>query len=785
MSETQYLQLTDKTRAFLAYLWRGGRSGYFCRVDPYRVQWVSTQDLPRFLRLGSNTDVYFGVNPTFEAGGAGERSSNGTVCAMNALYGDFDAKTFDGETLDAQLQAAWEAIQGLDILPSVIIFTGGGYHCYWLLQDPVMITDENRAEIASILDRFVDWIGADTGAADLARILRVPGAINGKPRYAVRTVEERTAKFLKCDLDLTFTLEIFIPLLPPEKPIERPPQPDQAAQPSDDPDWIVRPGDDYAARVGWGDVLPAGWNFVNSRVNGKGVTQERWRRPGKERGISAVGDDRHFWCFSPSGGEVEQAKLYDKFSLYTHLQHSDNYAAAALALYQMGYGKKRAYNPPPPENFTAPQATGSPATPLEAGPDAPAPLATEAEDQAKGRGDLDAAFMACVRATPEDRHRTIENFAALLCKESVLVQQEWAERISQKGIIPKTQFVAVIREARHNLRTSSGQYVAFLRAKGYAFRWNDCTRTLEVNGADISDNLEAEIRTVARDCGFDDMTAMEDAYRTYAAKKRYHPIRDYLATLPAWDGMDSIAQLASFFSDESGAFPKLLKRFLIGAVAKVLQDNVRTRVLVLDGPQAIGKSAFAKWLVGPNHRYFYDGGIEPDSKDHRLRLLSTWLWHIGEIGHVTRRKDREALKDFLTLQHVKERKPFGRNDETGFSMCSFIASFNNGGGGILNDTTGHTRFMIAHITDIDWRGYVACLRPEQIWSQALALYRRGEPWELQPDELETVNEINDTYQVLDATTEAIKALFEIDPTGENFQTSREILEILKDPAHGN
>jgi putative DNA primase/helicase len=101
----------------------------------------------------------------------------------------------------------------------------------------------------------------------------------------------------------------------------------------------TRPGDDYAAKVTWGDILtPLGWTRKFRMGNGYA-----WQRPGKDTaGISATtgqakdGVDR-LYVFS-SSTEFEPERPYNKFSAYALIHHHGDYAAAATQLARDGYG---------------------------------------------------------------------------------------------------------------------------------------------------------------------------------------------------------------------------------------------------------------------------------------------------------------------------------------------------------------------------------------------------------------------------------------------------------------
>lgn len=99
----------------------------------------------------------------------------------------------------------------------------------------------------------------------------------------------------------------------------------------------ARPGDIYASRVTWGDVLqPAGWAHVMRHG-----TEDYWRRPNaKTRGVDATtnysGSDM-LYVFSTSALPFEPERGYGKFSAYAHLYHGGDYAAAARQLASEGY----------------------------------------------------------------------------------------------------------------------------------------------------------------------------------------------------------------------------------------------------------------------------------------------------------------------------------------------------------------------------------------------------------------------------------------------------------------
>jgi hypothetical protein len=494
----------------------------------------------------------------------------------------------------------------------------------------------------------------------------------------------------------------------------REPSGNQRSQPSAAGDGGRRPGSDFNDR---GDPLPILENAGWTPVHQVGDVT-RLRRPGKDRGVSATWNHipRRFFVFSTNAHPFEPDRTYSPFAVYTLLQHRGDYAAAARALAAEGYG--------------APQQDGSngrhrPKQDETSYPPSP--------DDDKGQPDALVAMSAVdPPATEKSRRRRC----------------------------PRT-----------------AEYIAALAALGYSFRLNECNDDLEVNGQPITDPLRAKIRSQMRDLGYWRVHVMEDAYLAEALKNSYHPVREYLNTL-LWDGEPHIARLVTFFRDKHNVFPFWFKRWVIGAVAKVMAAE-QNPILILDGLQGLGKSHFARWLASPLPDYFIEGPIEPSDKDSYIRLISYWIWEVAELGATTRRADREALKHFITARQVIVRKPYGRYDVRKPAMASMVGTINNELG-FLTDPTGTRRFLVATLTAIDW-DYATELDINQVWAEAVAAWRSGEPWQLDPDEAKLAAELNEEYRVEDPIENLLQEQFIIDASRSDWWTSSaEVLLILQD-----
>jgi len=327
----------------------------------------------------------------------------------------------------------------------------------------------------------------------------------------------------------------------------------------------------------------------------------------------------------------------------------------------------------------------------------------------------------------------------------------------------------------------TNDFIKAIGSSGAILAMNEMADRIEVNGKPISDHLGAVILNRLRDMGLQGEVRMKDAMLEMAYRNRYHPIKDYLAGLPEWDGLDHITHLLDHFRYKQGhedSSRVFMRRWLIGCVTKIMYQE-QTFMLVIDGPQGIGKSEWAKWLGSQMPAYTIEGGIKPDDKDSFIRLISTWIWEVGELQATTRRADVEALKDFITRSVVTVRMPFARFDTHKPACASLVGTINENGAGFLVDRTGNRRFAVAVVDKINW-DYTTAVNLTQLWAQVYHCAQNGERAQLSEGERELQNKINEDYEVISSTIELLLGAFQVDPDAPNLVSARAILTRLQD-----
>ncbi len=173
-------------------------------------------------KLAPKFDVYFGVCPRREGLTPGQRGGKDDIVALTALFADFDVirpnHQTNGKVYFADREAVLAFADSLPLKPSLIVWSGGGAHLYWILREPWLFTDAAERDAADrqlkawghLLQREAKRLGVDIDMVqELARVLRVPGTFNHKTGDAV------PVKVIR-DSGTRFNVSDFAELAPPE-----------------------------------------------------------------------------------------------------------------------------------------------------------------------------------------------------------------------------------------------------------------------------------------------------------------------------------------------------------------------------------------------------------------------------------------------------------------------------------------------------------------------------------------------------------------------------------------
>lgn len=254
-------------------------------------------------------------------------------------------------------------------------------------------------------------------------------------------------------------------------------------------------------------------------------------------------------------------------------------------------------------------------------------------------------------------------------------------------------------------------------------------------GWNDSDNAALKV-FLSRKYGIYSPTKTKDAILAVAAERAYHPILEYLEALPAWDEVPRIETLLiDYFGAEDSAYTRaVIRKTMAAAVARIYEPGKKfDSVLILNGPQGIGKSTFFARLAGD---WFSDSLTLTDMKDKSgaEKLQGYWILELSELNGM-KKADVETVKSFISRADDKYRASYGVNVES-HPRQSIIVGSTNAESGFLRDITGNRRFWPVRIAgegskhpwDIDSKTV------QQIWAEALAIYKAGEVLYLRGEE---------------------------------------------------
>lgn len=219
------------------------------------------------------------------------------------------------------------------------------------------------------------------------------------------------------------------------------------------------------------------------------------------------------------------------------------------------------------------------------------------------------------------------------------------------------------------------------------------------------------------------MNLVRTAVANSADDRSFHPVWDWLQSIPEWD---KTPRLDTLFVDYLGAedtpyVRAVTRKTLCAAVMRIRRPGTKFDSMpVLCGPQGIGKSTLISKLGSP---WFSDSLTLSDMNDKTAaeKLQGVWLMEIGEMAGM-KKAEIEKVKSFLSRTDDKYREPYGRVVSSHPRQCVFFGT-TNAEDGFLRDQTGNRRFWTVRVNGkgkhSPWELEEDTV--EQIWAEAFEL----------------------------------------------------------------
>ena len=702
----------------------------------------------------------------------GARSAESDVVRVLAVHAEIDPpKRIDsasaleawqvvltGELLDPE----WWAGKNLPE-PSVVTFTGTGFAVLWRLEDAVNLWSgtplaQSRTAVEAVKRRnrkMVELIGADPASVDLGRLLRLPGTLN-YPSKSKRTRYGRSApvlaEVLELDLDRTCTLED-LPEAVVADVVTSTTMREFAGLPS--------PEARAAAIAALGDAWPSSGRHVAQLALAGALARAAWPVDAIAEFCAAVAEhtgasgELHEKRYPAARMSLEKVAAGEAVSGWPSvIEHVGaevvNAATAALGLGGGARGDD--------EFAAALVAAGTPEPavvepPTNADIDARLLRAERALSRSKKADDIrDAGLLKRARKKmpladhAEDLPRCMAYTAVAMVRALSHDAPDLAiaERlVSSLPAVPVTTLIGMVGRARAMARApgnepgtpgsdefaielsgpragqpknNQGNLDLALRRLGIVLTYDEFAhrKMITIGSAEPAILEDQHVNRLYFDIEARFSFRPESEYWLKfifdrAWINRFHPVRQYLDSLPDWDGTEDEARdfLETWLIRSGGAedtpYTRAISRLvLVAAVRRVRRPGCKfDEVVVLEGEQG-GKKSMALQRLCPRPEWHTSNlPLGEDTKTLMEATAGKWIIEASELAGLSK-ADTNKLKSYLSRDTDEARMAYGHENRR--ALRQFIAIATTNDDQYLRDPTGNRRWWPVRVKafDVEW-----------------------------------------------------------------------------------
>lgn len=230
--------------------------------------------------------------------------------------------------------------------------------------------------------------------------------------------------------------------------------------------------------------------------------------------------------------------------------------------------------------------------------------------------------------------------------------------------------------------------------------------------------------------------------------RRWNPVEEYLLSLE-WDGVCRLEESLP------GVIPTtytrmVARKIFTAAVARILDPGVKwDHMLMIYGKGGLGKS---HWIEKMS-RGWSDSLGKIGDKDTVQKMFGTWIT-VADEGHALRRAGFDQLKEFITQTKDSIRLPYAKNMTSTPRHNVFWGTTNDHS--FLLREEGNRRFLVVEAVNRCDFSEMTDEYIDQVWAEAVHLYRSGESLVLDDTELKMAEGVRELYTQEDSLTGMIE-----------------------------
>lgn len=262
----------------------------------------------------------------------------------------------------------------------------------------------------------------------------------------------------------------------------------------------------------------------------------------------------------------------------------------------------------------------------------------------------------------------------------------------------------------------------------------------------------------------------------------YDPVREYLTTLPRWDGHNRVAELFGRLPGISSENIYRCSIWLRSAVAHWLKKDQlhgNDSVPTLIGDQGCGKTVFCRRLLPPVlQEYFLDRINLSNKFDKDMALTNNMIVVLDEFDQYTT-SQQASLKQSISRSTVNARPILKGAQVLRHRYASFLATTNNPRP--LNDPTGSRRYLCIRLTPGSIIDNLSPIDYDQLYAQVVEeVCEREMRYWFEPEETRQIQLDNEQFEHVLELDDIVQACFRKPKANETARdyTMNEIIELI-------
>ena len=336
--------------------------------------------------------------------------------------------------------------------------------------------------------------------------------------------------------------------------------------------------------------------------------------------------------------------------------------------------------------------------------------------------DVDRAQIQAVILLRADqiKARTVVQAMIKQCEKSMgKMEAELEQQTEKKLAVTISNFLKIMRDSEQydGIRYNVLRNCAEIHKNGTIERWSDADESASKEFIESRFGIFSESKHT-------------DALRMLFREREYNPIQDIIDGIE-WDGINRCEHfLTTWAKAEDSQYTREVSRLIFaGGINRLYNPGCKfdDMAVLIGTKQGEGKSTLVRWLA-VNDQYFTDNITEMDGQRSIEQLQGAWICEVAELLALTKQKDQEAAKSYITRQVDSYRRPYDRNQVDLPRRCIFVGTTNNRQ--FLRDKTGNRRYypVVVHSNgywlyehEQECRDYIL-----QCWAEARERLKAGD-----------------------------------------------------------